>query len=253
MKLYLVNSSGIVSIPFETEYMLQTFWEVKSIKSSNRIIKEIQTHIDRRGQDNFILDSGAFSLFNGVKVSYAVLKRYIDLYCDFVIKYNIKQFLELDIDYLIGYDEVKKINEYITNKVGRKPLYVYHASTRTKEDLIYNMKNNDYIFWGGITDTGPGDKAQGLINTAYEYGCKVHLLGYTPNYLDKYKKLYSCDSSSWTMGGRNGIIFNFKTDTIEHIALKDKRRISFYGLNNHNLNQWNKYQMYLKNKGHITE
>jgi len=252
MKLYLVNGDSVITEDMaDSDYLLQTFFSMG--KSETSLMKRF---IERRGVDNFILDSGAFSLFNGVKkLTYDELKKYIDSYCDFIIKHKITQFLEMDIDVVIGYDEVKKINKYIENKVGEKPIYVYHYETRSIEDLINAMKNNDYIFWGGIAGAGKVniDKAQIFVNEAYKYGCKVHMLGYTPLDLDKIKNLYSCDSSSWTMGGRAGSIFQFTNNKMTTEKLVDKKRTTFYELNNHNFNQWLKYQSYLKNFGWITE
>lgn len=250
MKLYLVNGQGIISKPFNTDYLLQTFYSM-----NKSIINQITDFIDRRGNDNFILDSGAFSLFSGTykNMNYNYLKKYIDNYCDFVIKYKIQNFIEMDIDIMIGYETVKKINKYIGNKVGRNPLYVHHIDTRNEDDLIKACKENDYIFLGGIAKQHKSfEYLNDFVNYCFSYGSRTHLLGYTTFELDNFVKLYSIDSSSWTMGGRAGIIFNFKNNILEKIIMKDKKRISFYALNNHNLKQWIKYQQYIKNKGIIT-
>lgn len=252
MKLYLVNGSSIISRNLDTEYLLQTFFEMRH---SKKIEKEVIDFIEEKGQDNFILDSGAFSLFNGKKLNYNQLKEYIDKYCDFINKYDIKQFVEMDIDVVIGYDNVKKINLYIESKVGKKPMYVHHIETRSKEDIVRACNESDYIMWGGIAGKA---KSIEVIETFSEFcydvnKTKVHALGFTPLNLDKCNRLYSCDSSSWTMGGRNGNIFQFRNDKIETMKLDDKKRITFYELNNHNLEQWLKYQSYLKNKGWIVE
>jgi len=248
MKLYLVNGSSIVSIPLDTDYLLQTFFE---LRHSNKIRLEVEDFIKRKGNENFILDSGAFSLFNGKKLSYDGLKKYVDNYCDYITRYKIEQFVELDIDSVIGYDNVKKINKYIENKVGRKPMYVYHLE-RGKEDLERACKEYDYIMWGGIAKSKLNiDEVNSFVDYAFSYNTKVHLLGYTRFDLEKIKNLYSCDSSSWTMGGRAGNIFQFSNDKIESFKFNDKKRITFYELNNHNLKQWLKYQDYLKSKGWI--
>jgi hypothetical protein len=250
MKLYLVNGTSIVSEPFNTDYLLQTFFNV-----NKRDIENIKKFIDRRGADNFILDSGAFSLFNGGgKMDYTNLKKYIDKYCDFINRYDIKQFIEMDIDSIIGYEEVKKINKYIESRTGKKPLYVHHQFTREFEELEKACKENEYIFYGGIAGIMRVDEdvINSFVDYAYGFGTKVHILGYTPLSLENCKNLYSCDSSSWTMGGRNGNIYQFTNNKLETIKLDNKRRVSFYELNNHNMNQWIKYQGFLKTKGWIT-
>jgi hypothetical protein len=248
MKLYLVNGSSIISRPLNTDYLLQTFYEL----NSKRIEAEVAEFIENKGVDNFILDSGAFSLFNGIKkLSYNDLKLYIDKYCDYINKYEIKQFVEMDIDSVIGYEEVKKINKYIESRVGRKPMYVYHIE-RGKADLEIACKENDYIMWGGIAKARVEEEVvNSFVDYCYDFGTKVHLLGYTPMELDKVKNLYSCDSSSWTMGGRAGNIFQFTNNRMDSFKVDEKKRVSFYQLNNHNLNQWIKYQHYLKDKGWI--
>lgn len=250
MKLYLVNGTSIITEPFDTEYLLQTFFE---LRNSKRIEKEVVEFIEKNGQDNFILDSGAFSLFNGKKLTYDGLKVYIDKYCDFINKWDIKQFVEMDIDAVIGYEESKKINKYIESRVGKKPMYVHHIESRTKEDLMRACDESDYLMWGGIAGKG---KSVEVINTfvdfCYDYNkTKVHALGFTPLDLDMCKNLYSCDSSSWTMGGRAGNIFQFTNNKMDTFKLDDKKRITFYELNNHNMRQWVKYQTYLKTKGWI--
>lgn len=241
MKLYLVNA--------DSDYFLSSFF---SMNRSERL--KMINHIERRGQDNFILDSGAFSIFSGAKIDNAFLKKYIDRYCEFVNYYKIKNYIEMDIDKIIGYDEVKKINDYIYSRVGRRPLYVHHSDTRTFDDYITACKSNDYVFFGGLVKEKKSKEfINSVVNEAYSLSTKVHLLGFTPPHLDKIKHLYSCDSSSWSMGGRSGSVFVFKNNKISSFVMKTKRRIGSYELNNHNLNQWIKYQSYLKNKGWITE
>ena len=241
MKLYLVNA--------DSDYFLSSFYSMTS-KETKKMIE----HIDRRGQDNFILDSGAFSLFSGAKgIDYKFIKKYIDDYCDFVNYYKIKNYVEMDIDKVVGYDEVKKINKYIISKVGRNPLYVHHT-TRTYDDFVSACKSNDYIFFGGLVKEKKSKEfINGVVNEAYRLGTKVHLLGFTPPHLDTIKHLYSCDSSSWSMGGRSGLIFKFKNNKIASFRLEGKKRVGSYELNKHNLEQWLKYQQYLKGKGWITE
>lgn len=251
MKLYLVNGSSLLSTPFETNYLLQTFYGINS-----KTIEEIKIHIDRYGNDNFILDSGAFSLFSGTgkNMNYEKLKSYIDDYCDFIVRYNIKHFIEMDIDKIIGYEEVKRIRKYIENKVGRKSLYVYHTYSRSIEDLVDACKEREYIFFGGLVkETKDFNKINSFIDFLYGYGVKCHLLGHTPPDLENYHHLYSCDSSSWTMGARSGIIFNFENDKLVSNKLEDMKRTTYYQLNNHNFKQWIKYQKYLKGKCWITE
>lgn len=253
MKLFLAGLSWNIyseNLMFESHSNLESYFFLS--KKNNFFIRK---HIELKGQDNFILDSGAFSMFSGkAKMNFDSLKKYVDSYCDFINTFNIKNFIELDIDSVIGYEDVKKINKYIENKVGRRPLYVHHTQTRTYEDLLNEIKQTDFVCLGGLVkEKNDHSFLQSFINVAFDGGCKTHLLGFTPGSLDQFKNLYSCDSSSWTMGCRNNVLYSFENNKLNTIIVKDKNRIGHLYLNNYNLKQWIKYQQYLKQFGWKTE
>lgn len=56
---------------------------------------------------DYMLDSGAFTMLmgNAKKIN---LKTYVDAYIAYINKHDVQKFFELDIDPIIGYDEVKK-------------------------------------------------------------------------------------------------------------------------------------------------
>lgn len=64
-----------------------------------------------------MLDSGAFTFMRGnAKVDWA---DYIKRYAEFINKYDVKYFFELDIDNIVGYEKVleyRKLLERLTQK-----------------------------------------------------------------------------------------------------------------------------------------
>lgn len=79
-------------------YILETFFNgEKSCLEAMSIV----------GNDNFLLDSGAFSYMNGAKVTLSQMDSYIDKYIKFIINYKIKHYFEIDVDNIFGLDRVE--------------------------------------------------------------------------------------------------------------------------------------------------
>lgn len=227
----------------QSSFNLESFWYLKKKRDEDDIRFMLS-----KGQDNFMLDSVAFSMFK-LGIDKHKLLKYVDDYCDFINYFKIKNFLELDIDVVIGYESVKKLNDYIKNKTDVKPIYVHHTN-RPYEDYINACKNNKLVAVGGLVgEKNDYDLLNTFIEDAYVYGTKVHLLGWSPiNGIEKLKHLYSSDSTSYSMGGRSGIAYNFINDKMTQSLYKDKERVLYYKINDHNLRQWIKYQAFLKDK-----
>ena len=71
---------------------------------------------------DFILDSGAFSMLNTNKSLDNFIKdldKYVNDYIEFINKNDIKHYIELDIDSLIGYEEVKKIRAKLEKETNK--------------------------------------------------------------------------------------------------------------------------------------
>lgn len=99
--------------------------------------------------DMFLLDSGAFTFLSSQKGNSVDWKEYVKNYADFIIKNKIENFFELDIDPVIGYDNVLKIRRYLENRTGKKCIPVWHRS-RGKEDFLRMCDEYDYVAVGGI-------------------------------------------------------------------------------------------------------
>ena len=69
--------------------------------------------IDRNKENNLILDSGAFTFMNGKKMNLDDMDKYCDAYINFIKKYHIKNYVELDIDALFGTEQAMKYRKKI--------------------------------------------------------------------------------------------------------------------------------------------
>ena len=206
----------------------------------------------------FILDSGAFSLLNSSKNLNEFLNNldnYIQEYINFINKYNIKHFIELDIDSLVGYEKVKEIRERIEKETHKKCIPAWHIS-RGLEAWKNLTKEYDYIAIGGIVTKEIKKKdykkiLPALLKIARQNNCKVHGLGFTGNNVKEFD-FYSVDSSSWSWFRRHKKMFKFdyKTKTIKTYFLSETHRVrkdkqADIELSNIVIKEWKKFQSYL--------
>lgn len=226
----------------------------KTIKKCNVAILESFYYADEWTEktipllEHFLLDSGAFTFMSNVKKGNIDWKDYIDRYIAFINKHDIKYFFELDIDCIVGYDNVLKIRKYIEEKTGKKCIPVWHKS-RGKEEFIKMCKEYNYVAIGGIVSKEITQKDYPLftwfINTAHKYGAKIHGLGFTNlEGLTKYH-FDSVDSTSWTTGNRFGAVYYFNGKTIKKVDKKQGQRLAdSKKVAVHNFNEWVKFQKY---------
>lgn len=236
MKIFLAATSDkqFIKNIKDSKYILESYyyfqeWQVPLIKSC----------------DMFLLDSGAFTFMaTGKKVDW---KKYTDDYINFINKYDIDYFFELDIDCIIGYDNVKKIRAYIEEKTGKKCIPVWHYQ-RGKQEFVNMCKQYKYVAFGGLNTDGIDRKKivkymPWFIETAHKYGAKIHGLGFTSIKDLPQLKFDSVDSTSWKSGGRFGQLHIYKNGKLETITQKSKRAI-YKKIDEHNFNEWLKYQRY---------
>ncbi len=258
MKLYL---SGLETFSYLKDFEIETplfilgsFYYLKKSK-----LDFLNKYIEFKNKCNdFILDSGAFSLLNSSKNLNEFLKNldnYIQEYIDFINKYNIKHFIELDIDSLVGYEKVKEIRKRIEKATNKKCIPAWHISRGLQEwkDLT---KEYDYIAIGGIVTKEIKKKdykkiLPALLKIARQNNCKVHGLGFTGNNLKEYD-FYSVDSSSWSWIRRHKklSIFNYKTKSIQYKYISETHKIkndkaTEIKLCNLTIKEWKKLQIYL--------
>ena len=159
------------------KYMLESFWSFKEWQIP--LIKEV---------DLFLLDSGAFSFMNnqkkGKKVTLEQIYDYLDKYIEFINKNDIRYFFELDLDVIVGYEEVLKMRKRLEEGTHKKCIPVFHKN-RGLNEWIKMCKEYDYV---AIGTSGKNDSAwtrknpnvlKQMLKIASENKCKVHGLGFT--------------------------------------------------------------------------
>lgn len=222
----------------------------------SRFVLESFYYIDERmidyytSRELFIMDSGAFTFRESKKGKTASFLDFTKHYADFVAKHDIRYFFEMDIDSLVGLAQVEKLRDLLEARTGRKCIPVWHIE-RGKQYFIDMCREYPYVAIGGIAG---GTKQQyanyqkyfpWFIETAHQYGAKIHGLGFTPRNLNQYR-FDSVDSSSWTSGSRYGQLHQFDGQGIKPIKFSGKRLVKSVEADNHNFLEWCAYQRYLE-------
>lgn len=241
MKLCLAGTSGVYEStrPYlnDVPYMLESFFYFCNFQK--QLIKTA---------DLFLLDSGAFTFMNGAngKVNW---DEYISKYIAFINENDVEHYFELDIDAIVGYEEVKRIRARIESETGKKSIPVWHKS-RGMDEFKRLVKDYDYIAIGGFAikhiKQNEYPIIRKMVQYAYESGTKVHGLGFTPKEVTKYK-FYSVDSTTWLSCRRFGSLFKYDDGQMRmvtpknHGTRKDRQR----EIEVLTLKEWIKYQKYL--------
>ena len=125
MKVFLASTSdkSFISNITDSKYILESFyyfqeWQILLIKKC----------------EMFLLDSGAFTFMNSQKGKID-FNEYLTRYINFINKYDIKYFFELDVDSIVGYEKVKQLRKRLENETGKKCIPVWHKS-RGKEEYL---------------------------------------------------------------------------------------------------------------------
>lgn len=249
MRIYLAAFSGGMKKDLKKKtleeckprYVLETFFV-----GENKCLEALSIS----GNDNFLLDSGAFSYMNGAQAGLEQMNEYVNRYIAFIKKYNIKYFFELDVDSVFGIQQVEIWRNKIENETGRQCIPVWHKS-RGVEYWKRLCEQYSYIAIGGIVTheikSSEYNLIRKLIDYAYKKDVKVHGLGFTKTKeLHKYK-FYSVDSSSYNTAASRGQQIHFFTG--EHINArvleKGNKKVKLGELVAHNLKEWVKYQKYM--------
>lgn len=216
-------------------YLLQTFYDIRN-KKENDIIKMLGSC------EEFILDSGAFTFMNtGKKVHW---KTYVDEYINFINKYDIKNFIELDLDYIKGIEETERIRRYIEIKTGKQTIPVWHGKTRNLQYFKNMCENYDYVALSTMETPKKGvfihydnRVLKQLVKIAHSYGTRVHGLGYMSlkELNNPEMRFDSIDASSW-----NGSIWGNMTVYKHGIVSKKKapKSLSSKDISRNDYNTW---------------
>ena len=205
---------------------------------------------------DFMLDSGAFTFFNGSqnaeKTKSTKWEEYVDRYADFIKTSGIQKFFELDIDEIIGYENVKRLRRRLEEKTGTQCIPVWHLP-RGRDEFYRMCDEYKYVAIGttNVNDEGRRIKSANVLDwfiaTAHRNKCKIHGLGYTNLTGLTRHKFDSVDSTSWTSGNRFGHIFLFNGKTMIKVKKKSNQKIARHKAKEaalHNFTEWVKFQRY---------
>lgn len=221
-------------------YILETFFngEKACLEAMNIV-----------GNENFLLDSGAFSYMNGAKVTLEEIEKYVERYISFIKKYKIKKYFQIDVDNIFGLEKVEKWTEKMEKEIGYQCIPVWHKS-RGVEYWKKMCKEYKYIVIGGLVfhvKKQEHENIRKLVEYAYNQGVKVHGLGFTrTKTLDNYK-FYSVDSATWNVAASRGQrIYYFKDgDVNSHRINRNGKKVDLKRLVAHNMVEWVKFQYYM--------
>lgn len=197
---------------------------------------------------DFFLDSGAFTFMQNNHKGEVNWNEYLERYADFINKNNIKNFFELDIDTIVGYDEVIKLRKKLEKITNKQCIPVWHKS-RGKENFLSMCDEYGYVAVGGIV-SGEIKSTEYkyfpyFINEAHKRKAKIHGLGFTN--LSGLKKYHfdSVDSTAWVSGNRFGNIYKFNGKTMVKVNKKPGQKLSNSRLTAlNNFMEWVKFQKY---------
>lgn len=248
MNLYLVNNTAFRKYgesdkaynPAELNKELFILQSFAYINEDKEIIPWIHKF------KGFLLDSGAFTIFSQ-KSNKMNFEEYLNKYIKFINDYDVKQFFELDIDSVVGYEKVLEYRKKLEEGTGKKCIPVWHKS-RGKEEFIKMCRDYPYVAIGGIVSkeiTRDGYKYfPWFINQAHKYGAKIHGLGFTNlKGLQQYH-FDSVDSSSWTTGNRFGFIYKFTGKTLIKIPRPEGHKVKAREVAINNFLEWIKFSKY---------
>lgn len=196
---------------------------------------------------DFLLDSGAFTFMQNSKGDLN-WQEYVERYADFINRNKIEKFFELDIDPIVGYEQVLAFRRKLENLTGKQCIPVWHKSRGMNE--YKNMCDEyDYVAIGGVViNEIKKDEYKyfpAMIKEAHKRKAKVHGLGFTNLKWLPVCHFDSVDSTAWTAGNRFGYIYKFNGKTMTKIDVpKGKRLANPREVALYNYIEWIKFQKY---------
>lgn len=237
MRIFLAGTASQEQIVKENcpKYILESFYYIKDWQK--KLIHET---------DDFLLDSGAFTFIqkaNGQINWY----NYIENYAEYIKQNKVKNFFELDIDSVVGYQKVIEFRSLLERLTGERCIPVWHKN-RGVDEYKRHCQEYPYVGIGGyvIKELNNRDYAAfpSMIKYAHERKTKVHCLGFTATC--KFSKYHfdSVDSTTWIIGAKFGNICILKNNIIQQVHYSNKRCSNVAELMRYNLSVWVKFQKY---------
>lgn len=241
MKIFLAGT-------YAEEKNLESVSKSKYLLESFYYIKPWQTELIHKTK-MFLLDSGAFTFMQNSK-SHTDWDEYVERYAQFINDHNIEYFFELDIDSVIGYENVLKLRSRLERMTGRQSIPVWHLP-RGKVEFLRMCDEYPYVAIGGIVSgeikSNNYKHFPWFINEAHKRNTQIHGLGFTNVNKLEVCHFDSVDSTRWNCA-RFGRLEYFDEKTIKPIdRRKEGKRLQ--GRKNNEIikftfQEWCKYQEY---------
>lgn len=207
-------------------HVLDSYYYLRNC--NDKTLKKLFSYIKSDKCRTFILDSGAFTYMESAKVSDKLInddfEQYVRDYCDFINKWDIEHFVEMDIDLVVGIEKVEEYRRTIERSTGKPVIPVFHRE-RGEEYFHRMCENYDYVAVGGLVGTTYARKhyhyLQWFIDVAHKNNAKIHGLGFTSVEGLKKFNFDTVDSTSWLSGSKFAVIDVW--DPIKKKLIKKKK------------------------------
>ena len=249
MKVHLAGEhevkNGAECASWKGMNILESFYYAKQNKHVGRLIKTA---------NHILLDSGAFTFLANKDTEKTDWDMYVEEFAEYINRYDIQHFFELDIDAIVGLSEVERLREKLETLTNKQPIPVWHKN-RGREYYIKMCQQYPYVALGGIAIKEiPIATFEPMfpwfINTAHKYGAIIHGLGYTRQKGMHQYHFDSVDSTAWLYGNRSGTLYMFNKDTgyVDNIEKKEGYRLKPRQAAAHNFKEWVKFCKYAEMK-----
>jgi hypothetical protein len=274
MRIYLAGGESMLNILKNNgaEHVLVSYYYLR--EKGEKTVE----HLLNSFPDVF-LDSGAFTLNvqiakEGISWEEAQrdprIKNYVEDYARFLDKWGHRFSIHAEID--VGPEEQKTRQREFLEQYSDRILPVIHPSDYP-EYQHYLCQNYDYVALGGVGQARSLEAIKAYvtrkIQLAKRYGTRYHGFAITIIEMMRALPFYSCDSTSWLMGGKYGMTFWFDGHRLraydkfsKNVRRRFKRECMELGVdwekfmadkapavNKFNLLQWIQYQKFMNTKG----
>lgn len=243
MRLYFALSGNSSQCPLQRRPDL---WSSVYMLESFHYIQPWQIELLPRLR-GFMLDSGAYTFMRNVSGSGIDWDAYVGRYIDFINEHQIDQFIELDIDSVVGIQQVERYRTRIERETGKQCIPVWHKS-RGLSYLRSMAKDYKLIAIGGLAirviQKNEYKYLPKLIDIVHQEGCQIHGLGFSNLRWIKRLRWDSVDTASWVYGNIGGYVVQFKNGTLHKI--KAPTRIKSRETAQHNFLEWIKFALFME-------
>lgn len=228
---------------YKPHYVLESF--INLIRDSKTVQETMKWY---KSADMFLLDSGAYTFMNR-KNNKIEFSEYINKYINFINKYDIEYFFEMDIDNVVGYDKVLEYRKIIEDGTNKKCIPVWHKS-RGLDEFYKMCIDYEYVAIGGIASREIKiekdiELIKELCDIAHMFGCKIHGLGMLKLDLINHECPFdSVDGSSWD-GHSGGYMYRLKKENNNTIIYKqnDNKKNHWRDILQNNFKIWTEFSI----------